>query len=127
MTVVKNRIKARRGFTLAEALMVVAIVVILLALLIPNLVKLRRDLRQKELDAKAELLYIAVQNELIKLRSEATRVNTRRIQHSAAQSLDDDPSERHRELVYLVLLCRPTRRRTSSSSRRCCRMRRAVR
>ncbi|MBP5167496.1 MAG: InlB B-repeat-containing protein [Oscillospiraceae bacterium] len=62
--------KGSRGFTLAEALIVVGILVVLLALLIPNLVKTRKELRQKELDAKAELIYIAAQNELIKLRSE---------------------------------------------------------
>ncbi len=66
-----NRIRRdRRGYTLAEALITLAILVILLALLIPNLLTLWKELRQKNLDARAELIYIAAQNEIIKLRSE---------------------------------------------------------
>lgn len=61
--------RQRRGFTLAETLIVVGILVILMALLIPNIVQIQRDLRQKELDAKAEILYVAAQNELAKLRA----------------------------------------------------------
>ncbi|MCR4771713.1 MAG: InlB B-repeat-containing protein [Oscillospiraceae bacterium] len=72
MTYGKRIRKDRRGFTLAEALIAVGILVILLALLIPNLVRIRKELRQKELDAKAELIYIAAQNELVKLRSEGS-------------------------------------------------------
>ena len=47
---------------MAEVLAVVAILAILAALATPNLVKMQRDLRQKELDAKAETIYLAVQN-----------------------------------------------------------------
>ena len=54
---------------MAEALIAVAILVILFALLVPNLVKLQKDLRQKELDAKAEMIYVAVQNQMTKLRT----------------------------------------------------------
>lgn len=65
----KTKYRDRRGFTMAEVLVVVAILVILFALLVPNLIKTHKDLRQKEMDAKAEVLYIAAQNQLTKLRA----------------------------------------------------------
>ena len=69
MTDCKAKLADRRGFSLAEVLLAVAILVILFALLVPNLVKTRKQLRQKELDAKAEIVYAAVQNQLVKLRA----------------------------------------------------------
>ncbi len=57
------------GFSLAELLLTLAILLILAAVAIPNVVAIRRNMRQKELDAKAEMIYIAAQNQLIKLRS----------------------------------------------------------
>lgn len=69
LTALKHNDRQRRGFTLAETLIVVGILAILMALLIPNLIRIQKDLRQKELDAKAEVLYVAVQNQLLKLRA----------------------------------------------------------
>ena len=60
-----NKIKSRRGFSMAEVLAVVAIMAILAALTTPNLITIQRNYRQKELDAKAETIYLAVQNELV--------------------------------------------------------------
>ena len=57
-----------RGFTLGELLIVVAIIVTLSALALSNLFQIQKTLRQKELDAKAETIYIAAQNQLVKLR-----------------------------------------------------------
>ncbi len=51
-----------------ELLAVVAILIILIALVAPNLIITRRNLRQRELDDKAELVYIAAQNAMAKLR-----------------------------------------------------------
>ncbi len=68
-TTYSNKIRQRRGFTLAETLIVVGILVVLMGLLIPNLIQMQKELRQKELDAKAEIIYVAAQNELAKLRS----------------------------------------------------------
>ena len=64
-----SKLHKKSGFSMAEVLAVVAILAILAALATPNLVKMQRDLRQKELDAKAETIYLAVQNEMTKLRS----------------------------------------------------------
>lgn len=58
-----------KGFTTTELLIAVAILVVLFALVAPNLIKMQKDLRQKELDTKAETIYIAAQNQLVKLRA----------------------------------------------------------
>ncbi len=52
-----------------ETLVVAGILAVLLALTVPNLIKTQRDLRQKELDTKAETIYVAAQNQLVKLRA----------------------------------------------------------
>ncbi len=65
-----NRLKTsknRKGFTLAEMLMTVMILVILFALAVPAVFTIQRNLRQKELDQKAQTIYTAVQNRLSEL------------------------------------------------------------
>ncbi len=59
--------KKRNGFTLAEVLVSVLILVILFALIVPGIFVLQRNLKQKELDTKAETIYTAVQNRLSEL------------------------------------------------------------
>lgn len=54
---------------MAELLIVVAILTILFAVSVPQVVKIQKDLRQKELDAKAEIIYTAVQNKLIQMKA----------------------------------------------------------
>ena len=66
---VRLRSRGQQGFTLAEVLGAVAILIVLLMLLVPALMNLQRDLRQKELDAKAETIYVAAQNRLTAMRS----------------------------------------------------------
>lgn len=61
----KNRDK--KGFTLAEMLMTVTIIVILFALAVPAIFAIQRNLRQKELDDKAKVIYTAVQDRLTEL------------------------------------------------------------
>lgn len=90
LTACKRKLAERRGFSLAEVLLAVAILVILLALLIPNLIKTQKDLRQKELDAKAEIIYVAAQNQLAKLRAGG---NAQLYQSAAAYRLPDCPSD----------------------------------
>ena len=46
-----------RGFTLSEVLLTVAILVVLFALAAVPVSKMRRELRQTELDSKAEILF----------------------------------------------------------------------
>ena len=65
----KNR--KSKGFTLTEILVTVAILVILMSLATVSFVALRRNLRQKELDAKAEIIYAAAQNRMAELRAAA--------------------------------------------------------
>lgn len=61
--------KKKKGYTLAEVLATVAILLILMAIAVPAIFSTRKNLRQKALDNKAELIYTAVQNNLVKLQS----------------------------------------------------------
>ena len=61
--------KKRGGFTMVELLLVVAILVVLFALAVGGLVQMKKNLRQKELDAKAEIIYAAAQNRMAELRA----------------------------------------------------------
>ncbi len=68
----KDQISRKRrvgGYTLTEALVVIAIMVILFGVAVGGLLTLRKNLRQKELDAKAEIIYVAAQNRLTELRA----------------------------------------------------------
>ena len=59
--------KSTGGFTLAEVLITVTILIILMLITIPFIAKYVKSLRQTELDAKAETIYLAAQNELSKM------------------------------------------------------------
>lgn len=61
--------KKKKGYTLAEVLATVAILLILMAIAVPAIFSIRKNLRKKALDNKAELIYTAVQNNLVKLQS----------------------------------------------------------
>lgn len=65
----KNRRKGKAGFTMSELLIVVAIVIVLFAVAVLSLVTIQKNLRQKELDSKAEILYVAAQNRMSELRA----------------------------------------------------------
>ena len=56
-----------RGFTLSEVLLTVAILVVLFALAAVPVSKVRRELRQTELDSKAEILFQTAQNRMTQL------------------------------------------------------------
>ena len=60
---------ANSGFTLVELLAVVAILLLVGLIAVFSLNKLRRTLRQHELDAKAQIIYVAAQNRLAELRA----------------------------------------------------------
>lgn len=66
-----NRL-GKRGFTLTEVMLTVAILVTLFALVSVPVAKYRKSVRQSELDSKAELVFTAVQNRLIQLQSAGT-------------------------------------------------------
>lgn len=61
--------KKSTGFTLTEMLAVVAMVVILMAAALVGVGRLRRNLRQRELDSKAEIIYMAAQSRITQLRT----------------------------------------------------------
>ena len=67
--------RARGGFTLTEVLVVVAVLALLSAVAVMSLTVVRRNLRQKELDSKAELIYTAAQNRMAELRAAIERGN----------------------------------------------------
>ena len=67
--ILREHTKKTQGFSLAEVLMTVAILLILLALIVPAVFMLQKNLRQKELDSKAETIYMAVQERLTDLYS----------------------------------------------------------
>ena len=69
MKSLKNRRKGKAGFTMSELLIVVAIVIVLFTVAVLSLLTIQKNLRQKELDSKAEILYIAVQNRMSELRA----------------------------------------------------------
>ena len=69
MKSLKNRRKGEAGFTMSELLIVVAIVIVLFAVAVLSLVTIQKNLRQKELDSKAEILYVAAQNRMSELRA----------------------------------------------------------
>ena len=55
------------GFTLSEVLIAVAILIVLMGLAMIPITRHQRDLRQTELDARAEIVYHAAQNTLSEL------------------------------------------------------------
>lgn len=59
--------KNNKGFTLTETLLTITILVILFALAVPGVFSIKKNLRQMELDDKAEIIYTAVQNRLSEL------------------------------------------------------------
>lgn len=59
--------KKNKGFTLTETLLTITILVIFFALAVPGVFSIRKNLRQMELDDKAEIIYTAVQNRLSEL------------------------------------------------------------
>ena len=61
--------RSKRGFTLQEMLLVIAIFAILAGLAIPGVIALQRSLHMKKLDEYARQIYVAAQNELTEMKS----------------------------------------------------------
>ena len=64
----------KKGFSLAEVLVVVAIMAILASVSAPAIIKMRDQLRQTELDAKAQEIFVVAQNQLLGLKASGTSV-----------------------------------------------------
>ncbi len=60
---------ANSGFTMVELLTVIAILLLVGLIAVFSLSKLRRSLRQHELDTRAEIIYVAAQNRMAELRA----------------------------------------------------------
>jgi prepilin-type N-terminal cleavage/methylation domain-containing protein len=59
--------REKKGYTLVEMLVVVAILVILLGVALISILTIQKQLRQKELDSKAETIYVAAQRRMAEL------------------------------------------------------------
>lgn len=90
------------GFTLSEVLIAVAILIVLMGLAMIPITRHQRDLRQTELDAKAEIVYHAAQNKLSELLANG------RISDCYAEDLQPlnntplDAAERKTSLYYVT-------------------------
>lgn len=59
----------KKGITLGELLITVAILVIIMAVALPAVTSLYKNINQKELDDKAQIIYVSVQNKLSKMKA----------------------------------------------------------
>lgn len=90
------------GFTLSEVLIAVAILIVLMGLAMIPIIRHQRDLRQTELDARAEIVYHAAQNKLSELLANG------RISDCYAEDLQPlnntplDAAERKTSLYYVT-------------------------
>lgn len=106
----KNK-TANSGFTLVELLAVVAILLLVGLIAVFSLNKLRRTLRQHELDAKAQIIYVAAQNRLAELRAagqEALCINGFDNSASIVHKMEYDPrhmdeSAKNTAFYYLLV------------------------
>ncbi len=102
---------ANSGFTLVELLAVVAILLLMGLIAVFSLNKLRRTLRQHELDAKAQIIYVAAQNRLAELRAagqEALCINGFDNSDSIVHKMEYDPrhmdeSAKNTDFYYLLV------------------------
>ena len=72
MTFLNNKLKTekrRAGFTLTELLVLVGIILVLATVVLLAVTTIRKQLRQRELDSKAEIIYVAAQNRIAELRA----------------------------------------------------------
>ena len=102
---------ANSGFTLVELLAVVAILLLVGLIAVFSLNKLRRALRQHELDARAQIIYVAAQNRLAELRAagqEALCINGFDKSDSIVHKMEYDPrhmdeSAKNTDFYYLLV------------------------
>ncbi len=102
---------ANSGFTLVELLAVVAILLLVGLIAVFSLNKLRRTLRQHELDAKAQIIYVAAQNRLAELRAagqESLCINGFDNSDSIVHKMEYDPrhmdeSAKNTDFYYLLV------------------------
>ena len=103
----ENRIyKDNRGFTLLETLLVVAIIAVLLGLSIIGVIAIQKELRQRELDSKAEMIYMAAQNRMTELtaggRAELYSPGAADVYSLGLIPLDSEDENRTEDSLYYV-------------------------
>lgn len=101
--ILREHTKKTQGFSLAEVLMTVAILLILLALIVPAVFMLQKNLRQKELDSKAETIYMAVQERLTDLYSSGAIDTYNPATHTDITSVGAVPGDYDEEVQSVVL------------------------
>lgn len=99
MNVISKK-RRKKGFTLGEVLATVAILLVLMVVAVPSIFMVRKNLHQKALDHKAELIYTTVQNNLTRLRANG---NSEYYGAGKAKKLDAYPLDMDREkTLYYV-------------------------
>ncbi len=101
--ILREHTQKTQGFSLAEVLMTVAILLILLALIVPAVFVLQKNLRQKELDSKAETIYMAVQERLTDLYSSGAIDTYNPATHTDITSVGTVPGDYDENVQSVVL------------------------
>ncbi len=101
--ILREHTKKTQGFSLAEVLMTVAILLILLALIVPAVFMLQKNLRQKELDSKAETIYMAVQKRMTDLYSSGAIDTYNPATHTDITGIGAVPGDYDEEVQSVVL------------------------
>lgn len=92
--------RKKQGFSLGELLAAVAILLILMAIAVPAVFNIQKNIRQKALDSKAEIIYTSVQNNLVKLRNNG---NSEAFGKDKAQQLTAAPQDADgKKTLYFV-------------------------
>ena len=98
----KNRAKWNNtnGFSLLEMMVTVVVIVVLCALAMIPISKMQKDIRQTELDSRAEMIFTAVQNRMTRLQAagQSGVYTTGR----DVKPMNVPPSDAERTLVYVT-------------------------
>ena len=98
----KNRAKWNNtnGFSLLEMMVTVVVIVVLCALAMIPISKMQKDIRQTELDSRAEMIFTAVQNRMTRL--QAAGQSDVYTSGRDVKQMDAPPSDAERTLVYVT-------------------------